>query len=64
LIVVVVFAGVPTTEKVHEVVTSVPPTNTLKVPPDPVKDDTVPELSAETVCAPLVKNPIIASEPS
>ena len=46
---VVILEGVPETEKVQEVVTSVPPTKTLKVPPLPVKDETAPELSADTV---------------
>ena len=34
--------------KVQEVVTSVPPTKTLNVPPAPEKSDTDPELSATT----------------
>ena len=62
-IVDVIFVLVPA-EKVQEVVTSVPPTKTLNVPPAPVKSETDPELSAATTWEAFVKKPVMASDPS
>ena len=64
--VILIFEGVPETANVQEDVTSVPPTNTLKVPPASSKapEAKVPSYPAETVCAVLVRKPIIASDPS
>ena len=52
-----------TSAKLHEVVLSVVPTNTLNVPPAPVNPDTDPSLSAESVCELFVKNAVILSVP-